>query len=131
MPCQLCTLLKCCTYAKIMKYVVYFCLEKMLLYCLWIKLIMCYSISTICQNAEYILELYIHIQIQTIQLLIFTEKFLPLPGFEPRTSLVPSRYATNWAILAWNIHYRWRTGLRIYQSENLWNSLRNWFYINS
>ena len=48
-----------------------------------------------------ILELYIHIQIQTIQLFIFTEKFSPLPGFEPGTSPVPSRYATNWAILAW------------------------------
>ena len=35
------------------------------------------------------------------QLLIFTEKFSPLPGFEPGTSLVPSWYATNWAILAW------------------------------
>ena len=33
--------------------------------------------------------------------LIFTEKFSPLPGFEPGTSPVPSRYATNWAILAW------------------------------
>ena len=44
---------------------------------------------------------YICIQIQTIQLLIFTEKFWPSPGFEPGTSQVPSRYATNWAILAW------------------------------
>ena len=43
----------------------------------------------------------IRIQIRTIQLLIFTEKFSPLPGFEPGTSLVPSQYATNWAILAW------------------------------
>ena len=59
------------------------------------------SISTICQSAEYILELYILIQIRTIQLLIFTEKFSSLPGFEPGTSLVSSRYATNWAILAW------------------------------
>ena len=31
----------------------------------------------------------------------FIEKFSPLPGFEPGTSPVPSRYATNWAILAW------------------------------
>ena len=37
----------------------------------------------------------IRIQIQTIQLLIFTEKFSPLPGFEPGTSPVPSQYATN------------------------------------
>ena len=44
---------------------------------------------------------HIHIQIWTNQLLIFTEKFSFLPGFEPRTSSVPSRYATNWAILAW------------------------------
>ena len=55
----------------------------------------------ICQSAEYILELYICIQIRTIQLLNFTEKFSPLSGFEPGTSPVPSRYATNWAILAW------------------------------
>ena len=54
-----------------------------------------YSISTICQSAEYILELYIRIQIRTIQLLIFTEKFSPLQGFELGTSPVPSRYATN------------------------------------
>ena len=54
-----------------------------------------HSISTICQSAEYILELCIRIQIQINQLLIFTEKFLPLPGFEPRTFLVPSRYAIN------------------------------------
>ena len=53
--------------------------------------------------AEKLLDnrLYIRIQIQTIQLLIFTGKFSPLPGFEPRTSMLPSRYATNWAILAW------------------------------
>ena len=44
------------------------------------------TISTICQSAEYILELYIRIQIRTIQLLIFTEKFSPLLGFEPGTS---------------------------------------------
>ena len=37
----------------------------------------------------------------TNQLLIFTTKFSPLPGLEPGTSPVPSRYATNWAILAW------------------------------
>ena len=39
--------------------------------------------------------LYIRIQIQTIQLLIFTEKLSPLPGIEPTTSPEPSRYATN------------------------------------
>ena len=32
---------------------------------------------------------------------IFIEKFSPLPGSEPGTSPVLSRYATNWAILAW------------------------------
>ena len=37
------------------------------------------------------------------QLLIFIEKFLPLPGFEPRTSQVPSQCATIWAIQAWII----------------------------
>ena len=31
------------------------------------------------------------------QLLIFIEKLSSLPGFEPRNSPVPSRYATNWA----------------------------------
>ena len=73
------------------------------------------NISTICQSAGKILELYIPIQIWTLQLLIFTEKFLPLPGFEPGTSPVPSRYATNWAILAWIVtkklrnFFIWRT----------------------
>ena len=38
---------------------------------------------------------YIHIKIRIDQLLIFTEKFLPLPGFEPGTSPVRSRNATN------------------------------------
>ena len=47
------------------------------------------------ESAQYILELYIRIQIQIIWLLIFTKKFSPLPGFEPGTSPVPSRYATN------------------------------------
>ena len=47
----------------------------------------------------------IHIQIGTIKLLFFTEKFSPFSGFEPDTSQVPSRYATNWAILAWIWHY--------------------------
>ena len=37
------------------------------------------------------MELYIHIQIQINQLLIFIEKLSPLPGFEPRTSQVPSQ----------------------------------------
>ena len=59
------------------------------------------SISTICQSAEYILELYIHIQIWINLLLIFIKKFSSLPGFEPGTSSVPSRYASKWAILAW------------------------------
>ena len=44
---------------------------------------------------------HICIQIRTIQLLIITEKFSPLPGFEPGTSPILSRYATNLAILAW------------------------------
>ena len=46
-------------------------------------------------------RLYIRIQIQINQLLTFTEKFSPLPGFKPRTFLVPSLYATKWAFLAW------------------------------
>ena len=32
---------------------------------------------------------------------ICIEKLSPLPGFEPRTSRVPSRCTTNWAIQAW------------------------------
>ena len=52
-------------------------------------------------GAEYILELYICFQIPTTQLLIFTEQFSPLPGFEPGTSPVASLYATNLAILVW------------------------------
>ena len=44
---------------------------------------------------SYVLVQYICIQIRTIQLLFFTEKFSPLLGFEPGTFLVPSRYATN------------------------------------
>ena len=35
------------------------------------------------------MELYICIQIQINQLLIFTEKFSPLPGFEPGTDMLP------------------------------------------
>ena len=53
-------------------------------------------IPTICQSAEYILELYIPIQIQINQLLIFVEKLSPLPGFEPRTSQVPSQCASSY-----------------------------------
>ena len=49
---------------------------------------------------------YIQIQIRTIQLLICTLKFSPLPGFEQGTSPVPSRYAT-WAILAWIQSIKW------------------------
>ena len=45
--------------------------------------------------------LVIRVQIWAIQLLISTEKFSPLPGFEPGTSPVLSWYVTNWAILAW------------------------------
>ena len=32
---------------------------------------------------------HIRIQIRTIQLLIFTAKFLPLPGFEPQADMLP------------------------------------------
>ena len=39
------------------------------------------------------------IQIWIIQLLTSIENFSPLRGFEPRTSPVPSLYASNWAIL--------------------------------
>ena len=51
----------------------------------------------------------IRIQIRTIQLLIFTEKFSPLPGFEPGTSPVPIElswlskinYMSGWDVLNW------------------------------
>ena len=76
-----------------------FCCAKI---AIWKHFVCCFlhGISTICQSAKYILELYICIQIQINQLLIFIEKFLPLPEFEPRTSRVTSRCVTNWAFLA-------------------------------
>ena len=40
-------------------------------------------------------EDYIRIQIRINQLFIFIEKFLPLLGFEPQASQVPSRCTTN------------------------------------
>ena len=56
------------------------------------------------------------IQIRTIQLLIFNEKFAPLTGFEPGTSQVPNLYDTNWAILGWIFFYRSLTqGFNFYQ----------------
>ena len=45
-----------------------------------------------------------------LMLIVSLKKFSPLPGFEPGTSLVQSRYATNWAILAWmHYHLSWLT----------------------
>ena len=43
---------------------------------------------------KYETLIYIRIQIQ-IQIIILIEKLSPLPGFEPGTSRVPSRCATN------------------------------------
>ena len=50
----------------------------------------CYINKLLLRNIDHRLELYICIQIQINQLLIFIEKLSPLPGFEPRTSQVPS-----------------------------------------
>ena len=61
----------------------------------------------------------VDIQIREIQLLNFIEKFLPMQGFEPGTSPVPSWYATNWAILAWII---WKSGSR--NPTYIWKRLR-------
>ena len=60
-----------------------------------------FCLSTICQIAENILELYIPIHIWKNQLLIFIEKFSSLPGFEPQTSWEPRWCATNRAMQAW------------------------------
>ena len=63
--------------------------------------LMSISIYVVLKN----LVTYICIQIWTNQLLIFIEKLLRLPGFEPQTSRVPSRFATSWAIQAWIVLY--------------------------
>ena len=78
------------------------------------------TIFHICQSAEYILELCMCIQIQINQLIVFIEKLSPLSGFEPRTSRVPSRCATNWAIQAW-IELTW--------SNNFVKNKFNWVII--
>ena len=59
------------------------------------------STSTMYQRAHVESRLYSLFKFEFNQLLIFSEKFSPLAGFEPGTSPVPNRYATNWAILAW------------------------------
>ena len=55
------------------------------------------------------------INTQTLQItfihVIFTEKFSPLPGFEPGTSPVPSRYTTNWALPVWIGFLMYQLGL--------------------
>ena len=56
-------------------------------------------------------------QIRIIQLLIFTDKFSPLLGFEPGISPVPSRYATYWAILAWITLESWMVPIMIIKNE--------------
>ena len=43
-----------------------------------------------------------HDHLSLVSFTIFIGKFSPLPGFEPGTSRVPSRYATNWAILSYH-----------------------------
>ena len=62
-------------------------------------------------------------------LVIFIEKFSPLPGFEPGTSPVPSRNATNWAILARINKKTWflTSLLRIHKREHFDKFYkRNW-----
>ena len=58
-------------------------------------------LATMYQSAHIESWLYAVFKFEFNQLLIFIEKFSPLPVFEPGTSPVPSRYATNWAILVW------------------------------
>ena len=53
------------------------------------------STSTMYQSTHVEPRLYAVLKSEFNQLPIFIEKFSPLPGFEPGTSLVPSRYATN------------------------------------
>ena len=59
------------------------------------------STSTMQQSTHVESRLYAVFKFKFNQLLIFIEKLLHLPGFEPGTSPVPSWYATHWAILAW------------------------------
>ena len=53
------------------------------------------------QSSQVESSIYTVFKFKFNQLLIFIEKFLPLPGFEPGMAPVPSRYASNWVILAW------------------------------
>ena len=71
-------------------YCIYTCLSD-----LWVLVMLMYQSA----NAES--RLYAVFKFEFNQLLNFIEKFSPLSGFVPRASPVPSRYATNWAILAW------------------------------
>ena len=78
--------------------------------------------STMYQSAHVESRLYAVFKFEFNHLLIFIEKFSPLPGLEPGTSQVPNRYATNWAILAWipfNMSVWKKTSGRVYV----------WFYL--
>ena len=53
----------------------------------------CYQLAAVNLKVQANINIgiiYIGIQIRAIQLLTLIEKFSPLPGFEPRTSPVPS-----------------------------------------
>ena len=73
-------------------------------------------IVSIIYSIIYILELHVCIQIWINQLLLFIEKFLPLPGFEPQTSRVPSRCADKWAICRYP-STRLHNGLRVIEAN--------------
>ena len=63
------------------------------------------------------------IQIWKFHLPIFLEKWSPLPGFEP------SRYATNWAILAWILKHsvsKFPTPLPLLAWRHLWMIPKLW-----
>ena len=77
------------------------------------------STSTMYQSPHVESRLY-----AVFKLLIFIEKFSPLPGFDPGTSPVPSRYATNWAILAWI----WTTEVtNTFNCPDFWGNIESWF----
>ena len=60
----------------------------------------------------------LHLHSNLINYLFSLKFFLPLPGFEPGTSPVPSQFATNWAILAWMRVKSYYTKTRKYSNKS-------------
>ena len=65
------------------------------------------------------------------QLVIFIEKFSPLPGFERGSSLVPSRYATNWAILAWICFHPYKSYFSLAPTQWVWVRIQKFNWLNT